>query len=131
MASEGVIINCSSSPSQFLFMLPIAMFILKIKGKETGALELKDGQEKWFLDMVGIATLSDMVPLTGENRVFAVYGLKVLKKTARPGLSQLFLKLRVNREHLSEDDIGFTITPRINAASRMGEPGAMKDYRER
>lgn len=90
-------------------------------GNEFG---IKPGFEKWFLDMVGIATLSDMVPLVGENRVFAVYGLKVLKKTSRPGLSQLFSKLRVKREHLSEDDIGFTITPRINAASRMGEPAA-------
>ncbi len=90
-------------------------------GEEFG---IKPGWEKWFLDMVGIATLSDMVPLTGENRTFAYYGLKVLKKTSRPGLSQLFSKLRVKREHLSEDDIGFTITPRINAASRMGEPVA-------
>lgn len=80
------------------------------------------GWEKWLLDLVGIATLSDMVPLTGENRTFAYYGLKVLKKTPRPGLSQLFKKLRIKREHLSEDDIGFTVTPRINAASRMGEP---------
>jgi len=93
--------------------------LYKKYGSEFG---VKPGWEKWFLDMVGIATLSDMVPLTGENRVFATYGLKVLKKTARPGLSQLFLKLKVQREHLSEDDIGFTITPRINAASRMGEP---------
>jgi single-stranded-DNA-specific exonuclease len=83
---------------------------------------IKDGAEKWFLDMVGIATLSDMVPLTGENRALAYYGLKVLKKTPRPGLSQLFYKLRVKREYLNEDDIGFTITPRINAASRMGSP---------
>lgn len=82
------------------------------------------GWEKWLLDLVGIATLSDMVPLTGENRVFAYYGLKVLKKTSRPGLAQLFQKLRIKREYLSEDDIGFTITPRINAASRMGEPAA-------
>lgn len=93
----------------------------KKHGEEFG---IKPGWEKWFLDMVGIATLSDMVPLTGENRTFAYYGLKVLKKTSRPGLSQLFSKLRVKREHLSEDDIGFTITPRINAASRMGEPSA-------
>ncbi len=93
----------------------------KKHGEEFG---IKAGWEKWFLDMVGIATLSDMVPLTGENRTFAVYGLKVLKKTARPGLSQLFSKLKVRREHLSEEDIGFTITPRINAASRMGDPSA-------
>ncbi|HEU0080562.1 MAG TPA: single-stranded-DNA-specific exonuclease RecJ [Candidatus Paceibacterota bacterium] len=85
------------------------------------------GWEKWLLDMVGIATLSDMVPLLGENRALAYYGLKVLKKTPRPGLSQLFMKLRVSREHLSEDDIGFSITPRINAASRMGEPRAAFD----
>ncbi|MDE2116837.1 MAG: hypothetical protein KGI79_03100, partial [Patescibacteria group bacterium] len=83
---------------------------------------VQPGWEKWLLDMVGIATLSDMVPLTGENRTFAVYGLKVLKKTPRPGLGQLFRKLRIKREHLTEDDIGFTVTPRINAASRMGEP---------
>lgn len=80
------------------------------------------GWEKWLLDMVGIATLSDMVPLVGENRVFAHYGLKVLRMTRRPGLLELFYRLRVKPEHLTEDDIGFTISPRINAASRMGEP---------
>jgi len=72
--------------------------------------------------MVGIATLSDMVPLVGENRTFAFYGLKVLRKTPRPGLSEMFSKLRIKREYLTEDDIGFTISPRINAASRMGHP---------
>jgi single-stranded-DNA-specific exonuclease len=91
----------------------------KKHGSEFG---IKEGMEKWLLDMVGIATLSDMVPLVGENRAFAYYGLKVLKKTPRPGLSRLFTKLKVKRDHICEDDIGFTITPRINAASRMGEP---------
>jgi single-stranded-DNA-specific exonuclease len=81
-----------------------------------------DGYEKWFLDMVGLATLSDMVPLTGENRVFAYYGLKVLRKSPRAGLGALLRELRVERVGLNEDDIGFTITPRINAASRMGIP---------
>ncbi len=101
-----------------------AQAFLRKHGAEFG---VPPGWEKWLLDLVGIATLSDMVPLTGENRVLAYYGLKVLKKTPRPGLSQLFQKLRVKREHLSEDDIGFTITPRINAASRMGEPKAAFD----
>ncbi|MBI5134371.1 MAG: single-stranded-DNA-specific exonuclease RecJ [Candidatus Taylorbacteria bacterium] len=94
---------------------------LKRHGAEFG---VNPGWEKWLLDMVGIATLSDMVPLTGENRTLAYYGLKVLKKTPRAGLSKLFEKLRVKREHISEDDIGFTLTPRINAASRMGAPDA-------
>jgi single-stranded-DNA-specific exonuclease len=84
--------------------------------------DMKDGMEKWLLDMVGIATLSDMVPLTGENRVFAHYGLQVLRKTPRKGLKRLLEKLKIAQRHLTEDDIAFMITPRINAASRMGVP---------
>ncbi len=83
---------------------------------------LKLGQEKWLLDMVGIATLSDMVPLVGENRVFAFYGLMVMRKSPRKGLRQLLNKLRISQSNITEDDIAFMITPRINAASRMGVP---------
>nr|MDQ3015014.1 single-stranded-DNA-specific exonuclease RecJ [bacterium] len=83
---------------------------------------LKSGCEKWLLDMVGLATLSDMVPLVGENRVFAHYGLKVLRKSRRPGIQKLVSLLKMQQEHLTEDDVGFMITPRINAASRMGVP---------
>lgn len=80
------------------------------------------GQEKWWLDMVGIATVADMVPLQGENRVLAHYGLKVLRKSKRPGLQKLLQKNRVDQRFLTEEDIGFTIGPRINAASRMDTP---------
>lgn len=83
---------------------------------------LKDGAEKWLLDMVGIATCADMVPLVGENRVFAYYGLKVLRKSPRVGLMKLLRKMNVSQSNITEDDIGFMIAPRINAASRMGVP---------
>ncbi len=83
---------------------------------------LKAGMEKWLLDLVGIATLSDMVPLIGENRIFAHYGLNVLRKTQRKGLVRLLAKLKIAQAYLTEDDIGFMISPRINAASRMGVP---------
>lgn len=83
---------------------------------------LKEGQEKWFLDLVGIATLSDMVPLVGENRALAHYGLKVIRRSPRPGLVKFWKKLRVDQRNITEDDIGFSLAPRINAASRMGEP---------
>lgn len=80
------------------------------------------GWEKWLLDMAGIATLSDMVPLVNENRILAYYGMKVLKKTPRPGLQSLFQKSGISLQHLIEDDIVFSVTPRLNAASRMGHP---------
>ena len=84
--------------------------------------QIKEGWEKWLLDMVGLATLSDMVPLQGENRAFAFYGLKVLRMSPRIGLMKLIRKAGAMQQYITEDDIGFTITPRINAASRMGIP---------
>jgi single-stranded-DNA-specific exonuclease len=80
------------------------------------------GQEKWYLDLVGIATLCDMVPLVGENRMLAHFGLKVLRRTRRPGLAALLQMLKIKPATITEDDIGFMIGPRINAASRMDSP---------
>ena len=83
---------------------------------------MKEGQEKWFLDLIGMATLSDMVPLVGENRMLARYGLLVMRKARRPGLAALLTLLKIKPSSLTEDDIGFMIAPRINAASRMDKP---------
>lgn len=91
--------------------------ILKVK-----RFDLKQGHEKWLLDMVGLATLSDMVPLVGENRALAHFGMRVIKISPRKGLVRLLNHLKINQKYLTEDDVGFMITPRINAASRMGVP---------
>lgn len=79
-----------------------------------------EGWEKWMLDMVGMATVADMVPLTGENRALAHFGMLVLRKSRRLGLQALLRKARSNQRYLNEEDVSFTIAPRINAASRMG-----------
>jgi single-stranded-DNA-specific exonuclease len=48
--------------------------------------DLPEGWEKWLLDLVALATVADMVPLTGENRALVHFGLKVIRKARRPGL---------------------------------------------
>ena len=85
---------------------------------------VNEGWEKWLLDMVGIATLSDMVPLQDENRLFASFGMRVIrevitKRGKRDGLRFLALDAGIHPQFFTEEDITFGITPRINAASRM------------
>jgi single-stranded-DNA-specific exonuclease len=83
---------------------------------------IKEGWEKWLLDLVGFATLSDMVPLIGENRMLVSYGMMVMKKTRRVGLRTLFAEQRMDTDTLTETDLTFTVAPRLNAASRMATP---------
>lgn len=101
--------------SGVVFKLVQAIFAKELFG-------VKEGMEKWSLDMVAIATLSDMVSLVDENRVLVKFGLDVLRKSPRPGLQALLNKLRIDQRNITEDDVVFMITPRINAASRMGVP---------
>jgi single-stranded-DNA-specific exonuclease len=57
--------------------------------------KLPTGWEKWMLDLVGISTIADMVPLVKENRALAHFGLRVLQKTKRPGLLHIFNEQRL------------------------------------
>lgn len=82
------------------------------------------GWEKWLLDLVGLATISDMVPLLDENRVLAKYGLLVMRRGRRLGTTALARKFGLDISEVTEEDLGYYMGPRINAASRMGEPMA-------
>ncbi len=93
----------------------------KRRGVERFA-KVPEGWEKWLLDLVAIATIADMVPLHGENRALVYWGLSVLRKSPRLGINALCLKLRMRKSEITEEDVGFSIAPRINAASRMDEP---------
>lgn len=83
---------------------------------------IKEGWEKWLLDVVGFATLSDMVSLTGENRMLVFYGMTVMRKTRRIGLRALFGEQKIDVDRLTETDLTFSVAPRLNAASRMATP---------
>ncbi|MBI2610694.1 single-stranded-DNA-specific exonuclease RecJ [Candidatus Kaiserbacteria bacterium] len=98
---------------------------LLLEGKKQGLeafVKVPDGWEKWLLDLVAIATVADLVPLVGENRTLVHFGLKVLRKSPRAGISALCNALRMRKSDLTEEVIAFSIAPRINAASRMDEP---------
>ena len=71
-----------------------------------------------YLDLVAVSIASDIVPLTGENRVLAYYGLKQLNESPRTGLREIIREADVSRI-LSVEDVVFKIGPRINAAGRM------------
>jgi len=71
-----------------------------------------------YLDLVAVSIASDIVPLTGENRVLAYYGLKQLNEAPRTGLREIIREAEICRA-LTIEDVVFKIGPRINAAGRM------------
>ena len=73
-----------------------------------------------FLDLVALGTVTDMVPLVGENRYLVKEGIKVLNHTQRTGIQELVEVSRLRMEHIGEEQISWTLGPRINAASRTG-----------
>jgi single-stranded-DNA-specific exonuclease len=83
---------------------------------------IHEGWEKWLLDMVGLSTISDMVPLVNENRIFAYFGMKVIPQTKRKGLKKLIWDAGLDLRYMTEEDLAFSITPKLNAASRMSHP---------
>jgi single-stranded-DNA-specific exonuclease len=84
----------------------------------------KNSDYRWedllkFLDLVVVSIASDIVPITGENRVLAHYGLRQLNECACIGLRSIMKLAGIENKHLTIDDIVFKIGPRINAAGRM------------
>ncbi|MFT7330556.1 MAG: single-stranded-DNA-specific exonuclease [Roseivirga sp.] len=69
-----------------------------------------------YLDLVATAIAADIVPMTGENRILAYYGLIVLNKAPRPGIRAL---IQHSKKELTISDVVFGIAPRINAAGRI------------
>ncbi len=83
---------------------------------------IPDGWEKWLLGLAAFSTVADMVPLIGENRIIVKFGLLALQKSPRPGLRAFLKHFRIPQNLLDESDIAFSIAPKINAASRLGDP---------
>lgn len=81
--------------------------------------ELKEEQDTKHLDLVALATVADLVPLTGANRAMLTASLPFLQKTKRIGLQVLFTRAAIDPSHIGVYEIGHMIAPRLNAAGRL------------
>lgn len=74
------------------------------------------------LDLVALATLADMMPITDENRTLVRHGLERMESEPQPGLATLLNVLRMGKRRITSKDVSWSIAPVINAAGRMGTP---------
>ena len=73
-----------------------------------------------LLDLVALATVADLAPLRGENRVFVKYGLKLMGETTNAGLRALIRASGLEGKPLTAGRIGYILAPRLNAVGRLG-----------
>jgi len=73
------------------------------------------------LDVVALGTIADVVPLIGENRVLATYGIKAITRSEKLGLKALRKVAGLGRKEIASYHVAFILAPRINAAGRLGD----------
>ena len=120
-------LNCANPNDNYPFakLAAVGMVFKTVQGllqsawQDKREIPLRPGQEKWWLDLVAIATVTDMMPLRGENHTLVKYGLIVLNKTRRIGLQSLFAAAGLELGKVDTWQIGFVIGPRLNAAGRL------------
>ncbi len=70
-------------------------------------------------DLLAVSIAADIVPMTGENRLLAYYGLQLINRNPRPGIAAMIASAQIKKQALTITDVVFTIAPRINAAGRI------------
>lgn len=78
---------------------------------------------KEYMDLVALATVADVVPLIGVNRLLVRHGLRELSKAKRPGVRALKYVCGLTGQDVTSGDVGFRLGPRINAAGRLDDAG--------
>lgn len=102
-------------PNQNLSAVGVAWKVAAVLLAEEG----RAGDEKYHLDLVCLGTLADSMVLVGENRTLVSWGLEVLRRSRRPGVTLLCEQLGLGPHALSAHDVTFRIIPRLNAAGRL------------
>jgi single-stranded-DNA-specific exonuclease len=105
----------SSYPFTELAGVGVALKLIQAVFKATR----KDGFWENLLDLVALGTVTDMVPLFGENRYLVKRGLEILNRSQRIGVQALVHSAGLHMGKLDEDSIGYMLGPRLNASGRM------------
>jgi len=127
--ADGAIPNCaavvnpkrrnSAYPFPYLSGTGVALKLMQAVYKR---LKLDpDDYLPYLIELVGIGTVADCVPMVGENRTLVSWGCEQLSKTRRPGLAEL-MKVASVRGKVDTTTLGFFISPMINAACRLAKP---------
>lgn len=77
----------------------------------------------WELDLVALATVCDVVPLIGENRIFVKHGMRCIQKTENKGVRALLAVSGLEGKEIDSYHLGFVLGPRINAQGRLKDAG--------
>lgn len=80
-----------------------------------------DSYRRAYADLVAIGTITDIMPLLGENRVFVKYGLQQIQASKKPGIRALLETSGIGNIPITTHHVGFQIGPRINAVGRMDD----------
>jgi single-stranded-DNA-specific exonuclease len=115
LSAEGPYRELAAVGVAYLLVAALAQHGCKIDG-ESG------DPETALLDYVALGTIGDVSPLTGVNRALVRDGLRHLRERPRPGLAALIRRAGLDAATVSADRIAFKLTPRLNAAGRMGDP---------
>ncbi len=103
-------------PFKHLAGVGVAFKLAQALAAETG---LPKSVVNRTLDLVGIGTIGDIVPLVGENRTLAKYGIRAVNVTKRPGLEALIDGVSLHKGNISSENVSFVIVPHLNASGRM------------
>ncbi len=96
----------------------LSLFTTFVHRRETALLDDLAGS----LDLVALGTLADMMPLEDENRILVKQGLRRMTEAPRPGLRSLLERQKLRGKTIAARDVGWMVSPVLNASGRMGEP---------